>query len=129
MARHRKEYAGERYSEHFSFQLTPRQRHNLENAADASGQVIAEFVRSYLPLGAAAPRGVCKRCQWASADLALAVARLGVNLNQLTRRANTEGRLPEAAELRALLAKVKELLKRIALEMDTEMDTDNGAED
>lgn len=122
MGRHRKEYAGERYSEHLGLQLTPRQRRNLESAADASGQVLAEFVRSYLPLSAAEPRGVCKRCQWAIGELALEVNRVGVNLNQLAHWANAEGRLPEAAELRQTLAEVKTALMRV-------LDLDNGAED
>ena len=124
MARHSKEYDGERYSEHFNFQLTPRQRRNLENAAEASGQVLAEFVRSYLPLGAADPRGVCKRCQWAIGELALEINRVGINLNQLSHWANAEGRLPEAAELRRVLAEVKTVLMRVL-----EMDPDSGAED
>jgi len=124
MARHGKDYAGERYSEHFSFQLTPRQKRNLDNAAEASGTVLAEFVRSYLPLGAAAPRGVCKRCQWAIGDAALEINRVGVNLNQLTHRANAEGRFPEAAELQPVLALVKAALMRVL-----EMDPDSGPED
>jgi|SRR6516165_5546880 hypothetical protein len=123
MARHPKEYAGERYSNRLTFQLTHRQRQNLENAADASGLVLAEFVRSYLPLGGARePRGVCKRCQWAIGELALEVNRVGVNLNQLVHHANETGRLPEAAELRAALAEVRAALRRV-------LDIDSAAED
>ena len=124
MARHRKQYAGEHYSNRLTFQLTPRQRRNLENAAEASGQVLGEFVRSYLPLGAAAPRGVCKRCQLAIADLSLEVTRVGVNLNQLAHWANTEGRLPETAALRQVLGQVKTVLKQI-LELDPDSDTED----
>jgi Bacterial mobilisation protein (MobC) len=122
MARHSKEYAGERYSAHLGLQLTPRQRRNLENGAEASGMVLAEFVRSYLPLGQAAARGVCKRCQWAIGDLALEINRVGVNLNQLSHWANAEGRLPEAAALRQVLAEVKTALRRV-------LDLDSGTED
>jgi hypothetical protein len=74
-----------------------------------------------LPLGAAEPRGVCKRCQWAIGDLALEINRVGVNLNQLSHWANVEGRLPETTALRQALADVKTALMRVLdLDSDTE---------
>lgn len=51
MARRPKGYEGERYSEFLGLQLTPSQRRSLDNAAEASGMVVAELVRSYLPFG------------------------------------------------------------------------------
>jgi Bacterial mobilisation protein (MobC) len=122
MARHRQDFAGERYSEHFSLQLTPSQRRALECAAEAQGAVLADFVRSYLPLGEAEARGVCRRCHEQKIDLVLALNRIGVNINQLAHHANAERRMPEARWLEQALAKLNAVLEQI-------LDSDSGAED
>ena len=112
MARLPRGFAGERRTEHFSFQLTPSERDHLERLAEARGMLRAELVRSYLPLPAANddPR---RRPEPEKIAVVNALSRIGNNLNQLTKLANQSGRLPEEHALRELSAELKDAFRRV----------------
>lgn len=56
---------------------------------------------------------MCKRCQWADRELALEVNRVGININQIRRRAHLEGIASVVAELGPVLAELKMVQKLI----------------
>jgi hypothetical protein len=114
MARVRATYVGERRTAYFGFQLTPQERRNLERHAEERGMLMAEFVRSHLPLGAPAnDAGHQRRRAREIADLLGALGRIGNNLNQLAHHANETRRLPEAALLREAITELKAAFSRI----------------
>jgi Bacterial mobilisation protein (MobC) len=113
VARHRRGYAGERRSAHFSFQLTPTEHDHLERLAEASGMLKSELVRSYLPLGRPGNEPEWRRRNPDTVALVGELNRIGNNVNQLAHRANETGRLGDAAMLAEVMSELKAALRRI----------------
>ena len=86
MARRPKGFSGERRSAFFGFQMTPTERRNLEQGAEAHRLLLAEFVRVCLPLGGASNDNGRRRASrprpW---PLVGDLGRIGNNLNQSSR--------------------------------------------
>ena len=85
MARRPKGFSGERRSAFFGFQMTPTERRNLEQGAEAHGLLLAEFVRTCLPLGGAAKDNGRRRAAPEAVALVGDLGRIGNNLNQSSR--------------------------------------------
>ena len=114
MARLRATYAGERRTAHFGFQLTPSERADLERRAEAQGMLLAEFVRACCLLNHGSGDIPYSRPRMHDATALLGeLGRVGNNLNQLARHANSTGCLPEAALLRDAITELKATLERI----------------
>lgn len=103
MARYEREYTGDRRTAHFSVQLTPYERSRLEQLAKAASLSLADFVRlrslSQRPSATTPPR----LSNDVARGLAVELARVGNNLNQLARHANTTGAMPARNALAAVL--------------------------
>jgi Bacterial mobilisation protein (MobC) len=114
MARPRADYTGERRTGYFGFQLTPSERRILEHGAEQRGVTMAEYVRSFLPL-ATRPKREAQRQRRSRESAAIVgeLGRIGNNLNQLARRANETGRIPELALLEPVTAGLKAAFSRI----------------
>ena len=106
MARYAREFAGERRTRHFSFQLTPYERSELERQAKSASLTLADFVR----LRCLSPRPNATTPLRLSNDvarlLAFELARVGTNLNQLAKHANTTGDMPDREALAATLDRI-----------------------
>jgi len=114
MARTRADYVGERRTDRFTFQLTPTERHVLERGAEERGLLMAEYVRSHLPV-ALLPNGTNHQRRRSREIVALVgeLGRIGNNLNQLAHRANETRRMPEEALLRSVINELKMVFGRI----------------
>ena len=114
MARLRATYAGERRTAHYGFQLTPSERADLEQRAEAQGMLLADFVRACCLLNHGAGEAWASRPRLAEATALLGeLGRVGNNLNQLARHANMSGELPAEDVLREAIADLKATLSRI----------------
>lgn len=100
----------ERRGDQLGVRLTTAERAELEQHAAALGISPAEFARRR-SLGYRLPAGSVAE-QRHVARLAVALLRIGVNLNQLTHRANA-GREPPPDYLRALADRINALLDGI----------------
>jgi hypothetical protein len=89
--------------------LTSAERAEIERNAAALGLTPSEFIRRRA-LGYRLPASVAVQRQ--TATLATALLRIGVNLNQLTHRANI-GREPQEDYLRSLADQISAVLDRI----------------
>ncbi len=116
MARLKKGYEGERYTAHFGFDMTPTMRAALDRKAANAGLPLAEFARRTLLADRAGPAPAPSR---PSLDPKTATAllgelgKIGSNINQMARRANQAGRIPEVVVLQAISAQLKAVLDRI----------------
>ena len=116
MARYAREFAGERRTRHFSFQLTPYERSELERQAKSASLSLADFVRlrtlSQRP-NATTPLRLSNDV---ARQIAFELARVGTNLNQLAKHANTVGEMPARdalAETLNQIVKATEALTRL----------------
>ena len=98
----------DRASAAFRIRLTSDERTLLDEKAAAAGVTLSQLIRSAV-LGYRLPSPIVRE---AMSEL----HRVGVNLNQLTRLANTTGDMPALAELRAIRG-VLEAAVRYALDL------------
>jgi hypothetical protein len=114
MARYKQSETGERLTAGCHLQLTPTQRHELQAAADASGERLSNYVRDRLfrkggqPVVAAGVR----RNPEAKAMMD-ELRRIGNNLNQLTHHANAQGLITEQRELHGAVVLLKAAMSRV----------------
>jgi Bacterial mobilisation protein (MobC) len=106
MARPRQDYNGERRTAFVGFQLTPSERSQLETRAKRAGLMLSEYGRRRLLGGTFRATAGCDpqaiRDLAAAFDrFAVAIDRVGVNLNQLAHHANRERHLPALQVLQA----------------------------
>jgi hypothetical protein len=112
MARYERAYAGEYRTRSIGIKLTPAERAELESAAKARGAGLSEYVRDLCLRRSAAAAARKARNPDAKA-LSLELHRIGNNLNQLTRIANTRRAMPHLYELRMVTGMVKAALQRV----------------
>jgi hypothetical protein len=112
MARYGRTYAGEYRTRSIGIKLTPAERAELESAAKARGAGLSEYVRDLCLRRSAALAAGTSRNPEAKA-LADQLSRIGNNLNQLARIANTRGATPHLHELRMVTGMVKAALQRV----------------
>ena len=113
MARLReKDAAAERRTAGLRLQLTPTERARLERRAASSGLHLSEWCRRMLLSDVREPAPAA-RDPAAIRGLRAEVCHVSNNLNQLTRLANTERRLPAQEALAALLAEVAAALRKV----------------
>jgi hypothetical protein len=115
MARLKASFAGERRTSHFSLQLTPTERAELERRAQKRGVVIAEFVRACCFVNPGKETDTPRRGTRDSAAVAIVaeLGRVGNNLNQLAKHANETGLIDDQAALRETITELKAALGRI----------------
>ena len=114
MARLKKGYEGERYTAHYGLDMTPTQRAQLDRLAARAGLSLAEFGRRTLLAEKAAPTPARPSLDPKTATALLAeLGKIGSNINQMARRANAAGRIPEEDVLKAIGAELKAALDRL----------------
>jgi uncharacterized protein (DUF1778 family) len=112
MARYKRAHAGEHRTRSIGIKLTPAERTALESAAAAKGARLSEYVRELcLRRSAVAVAGATRNPD--AKALSVELNRIGNNLNQLTRIANTKRTMPHFYELRMLTGMVKTALQRV----------------
>ena len=112
MARYDRGYAGEYRTRSIGIKLTPAERAELESAAKARGAGLSEYVRDLcLRRSAAAVAGATRNPD--AKALADQLSRIGNNLNQIAKVANTKRTMPHFYELRMLTGMVKAALQRV----------------
>jgi uncharacterized protein (DUF1778 family) len=112
MARYDRGYAGEYRTRSIGIKLTPAERADLESAAAAKGASLSEYIRELcLRRSAHAVAGATRNPE--AKALSVELNRIGNNLNQLTRIANTKRTMPHFYELRMLTGMVKTALQRV----------------
>ena len=114
MARHRRDYSGEKLTEFVGFQVTPTQRESLETAAKGRGTTLSQHARE-LCLRRSTAQQVVAGTRRAPETQALLkeLTTWGNNLNQLARRCNTDGTAPQREELKATMAQLKVAIDRV----------------
>lgn len=114
MARHRKDYSGERFTEHVNIPLTPSQRATLEQGAAKAGTGIAQHARELcLRRSAAAQIVAGTRRDPQALALMNELTAIGNNLNQLARASNTDRAAPQFHELKSTTDLLKAALARV----------------
>ena len=93
-----------------SVRVTPAEREILEGRSEECGLSLSDYLRS-TALGAM-PR---RRPGQLQAGYARHLARIGNNLNQLARVANTTGRIPAQRQLEGTLAALRQVLTELTL--------------
>ena len=93
-----------------TFRLTPDELAQVDDRAKRAGMTRSAYVRRMALRGRITVRTSAK----ADFQLVAALNRIGVNLNQLTRTANQNNRLPAPPELRRLCKRIEELVARAA---------------
>jgi Bacterial mobilisation protein (MobC) len=112
VARYKQAYAGEHRTTAIGVKLTPAERKQLEAAATARGDGLSEYIR-HRCFGRSAPAaGGASRNPEARA-LAYELSKIGNNLNQLARIANTNKALPHLYQLKMVTDLVKAALQRV----------------
>jgi hypothetical protein len=112
MARHKKNYAGERQTAFVGFWITPAQAAELDAAAERQGASRSDFARELIFRRLGMPGLVAGTRRDPAADrifqamraAALEHSASGNNLNQIARQLNTTGDLPNWADLREAVA-------------------------
>lgn len=114
MARHKLSYAGERFTTGLYVQVTPTQRQELGEAAEATDARLSDYVREQLFRrgGQAVVAAGVRRNPEAKALLD-ELRRIGNNLNQLAHHANAIGLLREEGELRGTITQLKAAMERV----------------
>jgi uncharacterized protein (DUF1778 family) len=112
MARYKRAHAGEHRTRSIGVKLTPAERAKLEAAAAAKGARLSEYVRELCLRQSAATVAGATRNPDAKA-LADQLSRIGNNLNQIARVANTKGATPHLYELRMVTGMVKAAIARV----------------
>jgi hypothetical protein len=112
VARYKHAYVGEHRTTAIGVKLTPAERQELEAAAAARGEGLSEYIRELCFRRSAPADGGVSRNADARA-LAHEISRVGNNLNQLARIANTNKATPHLYELKMLTGLVKVALQRV----------------
>lgn len=111
MARHKRAYRGERYTEVLSVKVTPSERVALEQEAAARHLLLSQLARVKLT-DARLPKASLEGVDPATARALVAqLAHLGNNLNQLAHRANETGEIRSAAAVEAATAAIIDAVK------------------
>jgi hypothetical protein len=110
MARHGRDYTGERYSAQIRVQTTPSQRAALRREAAARDLPLSALVRAKLTGGRVPEAG---RDPAAIRALTAQLARIGNNLNQLAHHANQAGRIRSEAAIEAVTARIIDTLDKV----------------
>jgi Bacterial mobilisation protein (MobC) len=111
MARHKKNYAGERRTAELHVKCTPSELAELDTAAEQQGATRSDFTREVIfrrlgsPAIVAGTRRdpVAARTIQAMRAAALEHSANGNNLNQIARQLNTTGEIANWADLRAAI--------------------------
>ena len=114
MARLKKTHEGERRTATLTVQLSPTERAEIGRAASA-WPTVSDFARSRLLAARkdqAAPARASLAPEIATAVLA-ELGKIGSNINQMARRANAAGRIPEEDVLKVIGAELKAALDRL----------------
>jgi hypothetical protein len=112
VARHKQAYAGEHRTRAIGVKLTPAERAKLEAAAAARGEGLSEYIRELCFRRSPPTVGGVSRNPDARA-LAHELSRIGNNLNQLAKVANTKGATPHFYELKMVTGMVKAAIQRV----------------
>lgn len=112
MARYKQAFAGEHRTCAIGVKFTPAERKQLETAAAARGEGLSEYIRHRCLGRSAPPVGGASRNPDAR-RLAHELTRIGSNLNQLARIANTYKALPHLYELKMVTGLVKAAIQRV----------------
>lgn len=104
----------ERRTRAIAVRLTASERAALEAAAAARGVTPTAYVRSAFQAAQGAPARQTRPIPALDASLVSALNRIGANLNQLARRANS-GDLLQPGELPDALARIDQQLARIEI--------------
>jgi hypothetical protein len=112
VARYNDAYAGEHRTCAIGVKFTPAERKQLEAAAAKRAEGLSEYIRRCC-FGQSAPAvgGVSRNPD--SRALAHELSRLGNNLNQLARIANTYKAMPHLYELKMVTGLIKAAIKRV----------------
>ena len=101
MARHRRDYDGEKFTARLRLQLTPSQRETLEKAAARAGTTLNQYTRELcLRRSGAAETVAGTRRNPDTEQIVAQLIAIGTNLNQLTKVANTTRAAPQFHELK-----------------------------
>jgi Bacterial mobilisation protein (MobC) len=113
MARYERSYSGPRRTAPLRVQLTPDERAELEKAAEGQGAPnLSTYARELLFRRSAAVVAATKRNPEAKA-LAAELRAIGINLNQISRHANSTGEIRDHPELREVLDLHKQAMIRV----------------
>jgi hypothetical protein len=115
VARYSKTDDSERRTAKVTVQLAPTERQRLEKEAQRAGAALSEHVRHLCLRRGGARVGTIARTRRnpEAKGLMDELRAIGINLNQLTRHANTSGAMPEARELRDVIEILKAAMGRV----------------
>jgi hypothetical protein len=115
MARHKRDYSGEKFSEPFPrLQITPSQLATLEEGAARAGTTISQYTRELCFRRSGATQIVAGTRRSPEAKIiAEQLFAIGNNLNQLARIANTTKAAPHYHELKMAIDFLKVVLNRV----------------
>jgi hypothetical protein len=106
MGRYARQFTGERRTAKFTFQLTPEEREELGRLADSAALKPAEFVRRRCLSGQPNAVTASRMPSEVGRKIAVELARVGNNLNQLAHHANATGAMPERVALDQTLEEI-----------------------
>jgi hypothetical protein len=112
VARYKQAYAGEHRTSAIGVKFTPAERKRLEAAAAERGEGLSEYIRHRCFGRSARALGGVSRNPDAH-RLANELIRIGNNLNQIARIANTSKAIPHLYELKMVTGLVKAALERV----------------
>jgi hypothetical protein len=115
MARYATDYSGERRTEKVTVQFTPSERTTLVEAAARAGASLSQHTRELClrRSSAASPVVAGTRRSPDAKALENHLIAVGNNLNQLTKRANTDRATPQMEELKATTDLLKTALSHV----------------
>ena len=91
------------------FRLKAREKVRIQKAAARSGLTVSAYVRGKMLVDGPKPR--------VSREVRDQLRDLGVRTNAFARQANLEGQVPSEAQLDALLAELRQMLRRLDLDL------------
>lgn len=110
MARLRRDYQGERRTQYAGCFLTPSERSDLTARAATVNLSVSDYIRNAV-FGRRMPAASVDRSQLQA--VALELTRVGNNLNQLARIANTIGQVKSEQALQAVLDQLASAVERV----------------
>lgn len=115
MARYERSYDGEKRSEFVGIKVTPSERTTLQEAAARAGASLSQYTRELClrRTSPAAPVVAGTRRSPDAKALENHLIAVGNNLNQLTKRANTDRATPQLDELKATTDLLKTALSHV----------------
>lgn len=112
MARRRKDDAAERRTAFLGVQLTPSEKAELVRRAELVSRNVSDYARIVLLSEHKAP-APSTRDSGAIRQLAVAITRVGTNINQLAHVANAINEIPSERVLREVSAQIVEALEKV----------------